>query len=88
MCNPQTSTQCANSSAVQGLCWIVVRPLTSGAVTCGRCVCACIHVCVCVSVRACVCGRVAFLCWLMDGCATLQVVTLRRAVSHQSLGTL
>ena len=54
MCNPQTSTQCANSSEVQGLCWIVVRPLTSGAVTCGRCVCACIHVCVCVSVCACV----------------------------------
>ena len=76
------STQCANSSEVQWLCCTVVRPLTSGDVMCGRCV----RVCVCpgmhACVRVCVCGGAAFLCWLMVGCATLQVVTLRRAVSH------
>ena len=48
----------------------------------------CVRACVCVRVCVCVHGGVAFLCWLVDGCAKLQVIMLRRAVSHQSLGTL
>ena len=52
--------------------------------------------CVCACVRAYMHGRRACTCvvkyslsaWLMDGCATLQVVTLRRVASHQYLGTL
>ena len=58
------------------------------------CVCVCVRVCVCACVCVCVCGvvcvwsGVSSLSVLAHGCATLKVVTPRRAVSHQSLGTL